>query len=83
MLKITESYDGYETRYPKILELSNRQLEDQIWFASEIKVVEEDRMEMLYDLTEKQKNVVTAILPMFRRDSSYLQEIRNLSKSIR
>ena len=67
MLRITSEYDGYETRYPKILELSNKQLEDQIWFASEIKVVEEDRMEMLYDLTEKQKNVVKAILPMFRR----------------
>lgn len=67
MLKITDSYDGYETRYPKILELSNKQLEDQIWFASEIKVVEEDRMEMLYDLNEKQQRVVKAILPMFRR----------------
>lgn len=67
MLRITSEYNGYETRYPKILELSNKQLEDQIWFASEIKVVEEDRMEMLYDLTEKQKSVVKAILPMFRR----------------
>lgn len=64
---ITDDYDGYETRYPDLLEVSNRQLEDQMWFASEVKVVEEDRIEMLYDLTEKQQRVVKAILPMFRR----------------
>ena len=52
-LKITDKYDGYETRYPKILELSNKQFEKQLWFASKIRVVEEDRMEMLYDLDEQ------------------------------
>ena len=65
--RITDDYEGYETKYPTLLEISNRQLEDQMWFASEVKVVEEDRMEMLYDLTEDQQRVVKAILPMFRR----------------
>lgn len=64
---ITDNYDGYETRYPKLLELSNKQLEDQIWFASEIRVEEEDALEMKYKLTEDQQRVIRAILPMFRK----------------
>lgn len=66
-LKITDDYDGYETRYPKLLELSNKQIEEQMWFASEVRVEEEDRLEMLYQLTETQKKVIKAILPMFRK----------------
>lgn len=65
--KITDSYDGYETKYPKILELSNKQFEKQLWFASKIRVVEEDRMEMLYGLDEQQKAVVQRTLPTFRK----------------
>ena len=64
---ITDDYDGYETRYPKILELSNKQLEEQMWTASETLVYEEDRLEMLYKLDERQQRVVRAILPMFRK----------------
>lgn len=64
---ITSDYDGYETRYPKLLELSDKQLEKQMWFASETKVYEEDRLEMLYKLTPTQQRVVKAILPMFRK----------------
>lgn len=66
-LKITGEYDGYETKYPKLLEISNRQLEKQLWFASEVLVEEEDGLEMLYQLTPKQQRVVKAILPMFRK----------------
>ena len=55
---ITSDYDGYETKYPKLLELSNKQLEQQMWFASEVRVEEEDRLEMLYSLDEKQQQVV-------------------------
>lgn len=64
---ITSDYDGYETKYPKLLELSNKQLEQQLWFASEVRVEEEDRLEMLYSLDDKQQRVVKAILPMFRK----------------
>ena len=67
MVKITEQYDGYETHYPILLETSNKQLEKQLWFASKIRVVEEDRMEMLYKLDKQQQNVVTRILPTFRK----------------
>lgn len=64
--KITEDFGGYETRYPKLLEISNKQLEKQIWFASKIRV-EDDRKEMIYDLDEKQRQVIQAILPIFRK----------------
>ena len=66
-LFITSEYDGYELRYPKLLELSNKQIEQQMWFASEVRVEEEDRLEMLYKLTPLQQKVVKAILPMFRK----------------
>lgn len=65
-LRITEDNGGYETRYPMLLEISNKQLEKQLWFASKIRV-EDDAMEMLYDLTERQKKVIIAILPIFRK----------------
>ena len=66
-LRIIDPYEGYETRYPHILELSNKQLEKQLWFASKIRVLEEDRMQMLYQLDKQQQNVVTRILPTFRK----------------
>ena len=66
-LKITDLDLGYEKRYPKLLELSTKQFEKQLWFASKIRVLEEDRMELLYGLDEQQKNVVQRILPTFRK----------------
>lgn len=66
-LYITSDYDGYETRYPALLELSDKQIEQQMWFASEVRVEEEDRLEMLYQLDETQQKVIKAILPMFRK----------------
>lgn len=66
-LKITQPYNGYEVRYPILREISDKQLEKQIWFASKIRVVEEDRMEMLYQLDEQQRTVVQRILPTFRK----------------
>lgn len=67
MIKITDEYNGYETKYPDLLEISNKQFEKQIWFASKIRVVEEDRMELLYSLTDEQRFVVERILPTFRK----------------
>lgn len=64
---ITDEYEGYVTQYPKLLELSDKQLEEQLWFASEVRVEEEDRLEMLYKLDEQQQRVVKAILPIFRK----------------
>ena len=69
-LTICSDYNGYETRYPKLLEISSKQFEKQLWFASKIRVVEEDRMEMLYGLDLQQQNVVKRILPTFRKYES-------------
>lgn len=66
-LKITDPYHGYEVRYPILREISEKQLEKQIWFASKIRVVEEDRMEMLHSLDLQQQTVVKRILPTFRK----------------
>lgn len=64
---ITSEYEGYVEQYPELRVLSNRQLEEQLWFASEVRVEEEDRLEMLYKLDEQQQRVVKAVLPMFRK----------------
>jgi hypothetical protein len=64
---ITDAYEGYVEQYPQLRVLSNRQLEEQLWFASEVRVEEEDRLEMLYKLNEQQQRVVKAVLPMFRK----------------
>lgn len=64
---ITNEYDGYVEQYPELRVLSNRQLEEQLWFASEVRVEEEDRLEMLYKLNEQQQRVVKSVIPMFRK----------------
>lgn len=66
ILKITEDNGGYVTRYPKLLEISNKQFEKQMWYASKIRV-EDDAMEMRYDLSERQQRVIKTILPIFRK----------------
>lgn len=64
---ITDEYEGYVEQYPQLRVLSNRQLEEQLWFASEVRVEEEDRLEMLYKLNEQQQRVVKSVIPMFRK----------------
>lgn len=60
-------YTGsYEKKYPLLRELGTKQLEVMLWFASNIPV-EDDAMEMKYDLSARQQRVVKAILPMFRK----------------
>ena len=57
---------GYEKTYPLLRELATTQAETQMWFASKI-LVEDDAMELKYDLTERQQAVIKAIVPMFRK----------------
>lgn len=64
---ITDEYEGYVEQYAQLRVLSNRQLEEQLWFASEVRVEEEDRLEMLYKLNEQQQRVVKSVIPMFRK----------------
>lgn len=66
MRKITDEYDGYETKYPILLEHVNTQLDKNFWSATEVNV-ESDALEMKYKLTEDQQNAVKKILPLFLR----------------
>lgn len=63
---ITQDTGGYETRYPLLLELSKKQFEVQMWHADKVKV-ELDRHDLLYNTTERQREVITRILPTFRK----------------
>lgn len=56
--------ESYRLRYPRIVELAEKQLEDQLWFHSEMKL-ELDRMQLVYDLSEEQKHAVLETLGIF------------------
>ena len=58
--------DSYTRHYPRIVELANKQLEEQLWFSSEM-VVELDRMQLLYELTPEQLHAVKTVLTFFVR----------------
>lgn len=65
-LKITDDYDGYETRYPKLLEHVNTQLDVNFWSATEAKV-ESDALELKYTISEEGRRAIKMMLPMFLR----------------
>ena len=64
--RIQTPTDSYTRHYPKIVELANKQLEDQLWFSSEM-IVELDRMQLLYELSEEQLHAVKTVLQLFLR----------------
>jgi len=64
--RITQTTDSYVRHYPKIVALANKQLEEQFWVSSEMKV-ELDRMQLLYGLTEEQQHAVKTVLQLFLR----------------
>lgn len=66
LTKIQTPTDSYERHYPKIVELANKQLEEQLWFSSEM-IVELDRMQLLYELTPEQLHAVKTVLTFFVR----------------
>lgn len=66
LTKIQTPTDSYERHYPKIVELANKQLEEQLWFSSEM-VVELDRMQLLYELSPEQLHAVKTVLTFFVR----------------
>ena len=65
-LKITDDYDGYEDRYPLLLEHMYTQLDVNYWSSTEYKV-ENEALDFKYKLTEEQQNAIKRILPMFLR----------------
>jgi ribonucleotide reductase beta subunit family protein with ferritin-like domain len=56
--------ESYRMRYPKIVEYAEKQLEDQLWFHSEMKL-ELDRMQLVYELSPEQKHAVLETLGIF------------------
>lgn len=66
LTKIQTPTDSYVRHYPRIVELANKQLEEQLWFSSEM-VVELDRMQLLYELTPEQLHAVKTVLTFFVR----------------
>lgn len=64
--RICQPTDSYARYYPEIVELANRQLEKQFWTSSEM-VVELDKMQLLYELSEEQFHAVKTVLHLFLR----------------
>ncbi len=56
--------ESYRLRYPEIVRLGDVQLEDQLWFHSEMKL-ELDRMQLVYDLSPEQRHAVLETLGIF------------------
>ena len=64
--QITQPTKSYVRKYPRIVELANKQLEEQFWTSSEMKV-ELDRMQLLYGLSKEQLHGVKTTLQLFLR----------------
>ena len=64
--KICTPTDSYTRHYPKLIELANKQLEEQFWTSQEMKV-ELDKMQLLYELTDAQFHAVKTVLHLFLR----------------
>lgn len=58
--------DSYVRHYPGFVEFANKQLEDQFWTSTEMKV-ELDRMQLLYELSPEQTHAVKFVLNLFVR----------------
>jgi ribonucleotide reductase beta subunit family protein with ferritin-like domain len=65
-LLITDEYDGYEVRYPELLEHMNTQLDVNFWSATEADV-EADALELKYTIPEQGRKAIKMMLPMFTR----------------
>jgi len=63
-VRICTPTDSYEEFYPRFYELADEQLEDNLWFATEMEV-ELDKQHLLYKLTPAQRHMVEYILNIF------------------
>lgn len=57
---------SYTRHYPELVELGNQQLEEKLWFSSEM-IVERDKMQLLYELSPAQLHAVKTVLQLFLR----------------
>lgn len=56
--------ESYRVCYPEIIKLADSQLQDKLWFHSEMKV-ELDKLQLKYELTPEQQHAVLYVLRMF------------------
>lgn len=64
--QIQQKTKSYKRNYPVLVDLANKQLEEQLWFSTEMKV-ELDKMQLLYELTPAQYHAVKTVLHLFLR----------------
>lgn len=64
--RIMTPTDSYVRCYPGFVDFANKQLEDQFWTSTEMKV-ELDRMQLLYELSPEQTHAVKFVLNLFVR----------------
>ena len=64
--RITQPTDSYVRHYPEIVRLAMKQLEEQFWTSSEMKV-ELDRMQLLYEMSPEKVHAVKTVLLTFLR----------------
>lgn len=57
---------SYTRHYPSLVEFANTQLEEKLWFSTEM-IVERDKMQLLYELTPAQLHAVKTVLQLFLR----------------
>lgn len=62
--RIMTPTDSYRRHYPQFVDFANRQLEDQLWTSTEMKV-ELDKMQLKYELTPEQLHTVSKLLEIF------------------
>lgn len=66
LVQLQTPTDSYVRCYPGFIDFANKQLEDQFWTSTEMKV-ELDRMQLLYELTPEQTHAVKFVLNLFVR----------------
>lgn len=64
--RIQTPTDSYVRYYPGFVEFANKQLEDQFWTSTEMKVAL-DRMQLLYEMNPEQTHAVKFVLNLFVR----------------
>lgn len=64
MTRITTPTDSYTRHYPNIVELAKKQLDEQFWTDTEMKV-HLDRQQLLYVLTGEKLHAVKTVLHLF------------------
>lgn len=66
MTRITTPTQSYTRHYQRIVDLANKQFEEQFWTSSEMKVTL-DRQQLLYELSPEQLHAVKTVLSLFVR----------------